>query len=70
MTRYDVEPCPGQPRDARLGWEGSGWRVVAITGDVRRPMLVRYRRKAHARAEARRLQERDALLVSGAKARP
>lgn len=63
MTRYEVEPAPGQPRNRTLQWEGTGWRVVAVTDGKRRPFLTRFQKEAHAREEALRLTERDKLLV-------
>lgn len=62
MTRYEVERAPGQPRSPKDLFEGSGWRVVAVTGDKRRPMLTRFHERQHAVDEALRLTERDAAL--------
>jgi len=63
LTRYVVEPAPGQPRDPKLGWSGAGWRVVAVTGERRCPFLTRFRKREHAMDEARRLTDRDAALL-------
>lgn len=63
-TTYEVEAAPGQPRDAKFGWSGSGFRVIAITGERRHPMLTRFRKREHAVEEAVRLQIRDAALYA------